>query len=533
MPEVIVIPQKEKKSNKRLRVAAYCRVSTQTNDQEASLKSQVKKYESEIRRNPDWDFVGVYCDTKSGLRVENRKSFNEMIEKCKIGEIDLILVKSISRFGRNVYDGLVNLRYLKSLGVDVWIEMNGMKLSTSSDSDFAIMLTVAQSESESKSGNIKFGIEYGFKTGKSKIYNRICYGYSQDENGNLIINEFEATIVKLIFEMYLSGYSLSGISKELENAGIKSPTGKDKWSSETISKLLSNEKLTGDVIGQKTYVKNFLDGKQVKNCGQMAKYLVSNHHEPIITKSMFNRIQQEKENRSNVSTVKNKTVRKKNRYSNDLLSGRIFCSECGASYRRRTRQTKKGNELFWRCANRIEHGNRNCKNSITVSNDEIEKAIADKLLLYKYDEEVVKQYLDRIEISNEIAVGIKDYNENELYKIREYQMSQAALDGDRIALNLLYEESFKKIKEFIRNNLWKSGFNTYWQMMRDYDDICQDALLRSFEILHKYHGKCRFASWVTKIAYYIIGNRLNKLRRNKEDLMNIEDFDVYVSYRNQ
>ena len=235
MPEVIVIPQKEKKSNKRLRVAAYCRVSTETDNQAASLQSQVKNYESEIRRNPDWDFVGVYCDTKSGLRVENRKSFNEMIEKCKIGEIDLILVKSISRFGRNVYDGLVNLRYLKSLGVDVWIEMNGMKLSTSSDSDFAIMLTVAQSESESKSGNIKFGIEYGFKTGKSKIYDRICYGYSQDGNGNLVINEFEATIVKLIFEMYLSGYSLSGISKELENAGIKSPTGKDKWSSETIS----------------------------------------------------------------------------------------------------------------------------------------------------------------------------------------------------------------------------------------------------------------------------------------------------------
>ncbi len=533
MPEVIVIPQKEKKSNKRLRVAAYCRVSTETNDQAASLQSQVKNYESEIRRNPDWDFVGVYCDTKSGLRVENRKSFNEMIEKCKIGEIDLILVKSISRFGRNVYDGLVNLRYLKSLGVDVWIEMNGMKLSTSSDSDFAIMLTVAQSESESKSGNIKFGIEYGFKTGKSKIYDRICYGYSKDENGNLVINEFEATIVKLIFEMYLSGYSLSRISKELENAGIKSPTGKDKWSSETISKLISNEKLTGEVIGQKTYVENFLDGKQVKNKGQKAKYLVTNHHEPIITKSMFNRAQQEKESRSNVSTVKNKTVRKKNRYSNDLLSGRIFCSECGASYRRRTRHTKNGNKIFWRCANRLEYGNRICKNSITVSNEEIKKAVVDKLLLYKYDEEVVKQHLNRIEISNEIVVEIKDYNENELYKIREYQMSQAALNGDRIALDLLYEESFKKIKEFIRIRLWKSGFNTYWQMMRDYDDICQDAFLRSFEILHKYHGKCRFASWVTKISFYIIGNRLNKLRRNKEDLMNIEDFDVYVSYRNR
>ncbi len=533
MSEVIVIPQKEKKLKKRLRVAAYCRVSTETDGQAASLQTQIKNYESEIRKNPDWDFVGVYCDTKSGLRVENRKSYNEMIEKCKLGEIDLILVKSISRYARNVYDGLVNLRYLKSIGVDIWFEINGMKLSAARDSDFAIMLAVAQSESEAKSGNIKFGIEHGFKTGKSKIYDRICYGYSQDENGKLIINEFEAAIVELIFEMYLDGCSLSGISKQLESAKIKSPTGKDKWSSETISKLLSNEKLTGEVIGQKTYVKNFLDGKQMKNNGQKAKYLVSNHHEPIIAKSMFNRVQQEKKNRSNVSSVKNKIVRKKNRYSNDLLSGKIFCGECGASYRRRTRKTNKGNELFWRCANRIEHGNRICKNSITVSNDKIEKAIADKLLLYRYDEEVVKQYLNKIEISDEILVGIKAYNENELYKIREYQMCQYALKGDRIALNLLYEESFKKIKDFIRDRLWRAGLNRYWQLMRDYEDICQETFLRSFEILHKYHGKCRFASWVAKISFYIISHRIRDIKRGKEDLMNIEDFDVYVTYRNQ
>ncbi len=533
MSEVIVIPPKKKKLKKRLRVAAYCRVSTETDDQAASLKTQIKNYESEIRENPDWDFVGVYCDIKSGLRVENRKSYNEMLEKCRLGEIDLILVKSISRYARNVYDGLVDLRYLKSIGVDIWFEINGMKLSTARDSDFAIMLAVAQSESEAKSGNIKFGIEHGFKTGKSKIYDRICYGYSQDENGKLIINEFEATIVKLIFVLYLNGYSLSGISKQLECAKIKSPTGKEKWSSETISKLLSNEKLTGEVIGQKTYVKNFLDGKQVKNTGQKAKYLVSNHHEPIITKSMFNSVQKEKKSRSNVSTVKNKTVRKKNRYSNDLLSGKIFCSECGASYRRRTRQTKKGNELFWRCANRIEHGNRICKNSITVSNDEIEKTIADKLLLYKYDEEAVKQYLKRIEISDEIKVEIKDYNENELYKIREYQMCQHALSGDRIALNLLYEESFKKIKDFIRDRMWRAGLNRYWQLMRDYDDICQETFLRSFEILHKYHGKCRFSSWVAKISFYFISHRIRDIKRNREDLINIDDFDVYVAYRNK
>ena len=532
MPEVIVIPPNEERK-KRLRVAAYCRVSTEKDLQAASLQSQVIHYESEIRSHPDWDFVGVYYDTKSGLRVENRKSFNEMIEKCELGEIDLILVKSISRFGRNVYDGLINLRYLKSLGVDVWIEMNGMKLSTSRDSDFAIMLTVAQSESEAKSGNIKFGIQHGFKTGESKIYDRICYGYSRDGNGKLIINEYEAAIVNLIFEMYLTGYSLSGISKELESAKIKSPTGKARWSSETISKLLSNEKLTGEVRGQKTYVKNFLDGKQVNNDGQKVKYLVENHHEPIITKSMFKRVQQEKKSRSNVSIVKNKTVRKKNRYSNDLLSGKIFCGECGASYRRRTRQTKNGNELFWRCANRIEHGNRICKNSITVSNDKIQKAISDKLFLYRYDEEVVKQYLDKIEIDNEILVEIKDYNENELYKIREYQMCKDALNGDRIALDFLYEESFKKIKDFIRDRLWRAGLNRYWKLMRDYDDICQETFLRSFEILHKYHGKCRFASWVAKISFYIISHRIRDIKNGKEDLMNIEDFDIYIVHRNR
>ena len=112
-------------------------------------------------------------------------------------------------------------------------------------------------------------------------------------------------------------------------------------------------------------------------------------------------------------------------------------------------------------------------------------------------------------------------------------MWQDALNGDRIALDLLYEESFKKIKDFIRDRLWRAGLNRYWQFMRDYDDICQETFLRSFEILHKYHGKCRFASWVSKISFYIISHRIRDIKHGKEDLMNIEDFDIYVARRKQ
>lgn len=271
MSEVIVIPPVE--DNGRKRVAAYCRVSTTSEEQATSLELQIEYYKNKINDNPNWDFVGVYYDTKSGLKAANRKGLNELLNMCNSGEVDIILVKSVSRFGRNLYESLLTLRHLKSIGVDVWCEQENIKLlECKSESEFSLVLLFAQIESETKSENIKFDINYGLKTGTSKLYNRICYGYTHDDEGNLIVDEIEAVIVRTIFDMYLEGYSFSGISKELLRHNIKSPTGKDKWSSETISKLLSNEKLTGDVLGQKTYVEDYLSGKQIKNNGEKDKY---------------------------------------------------------------------------------------------------------------------------------------------------------------------------------------------------------------------------------------------------------------------
>ncbi len=530
MPEVILIPPVE--DNGRKCVAAYCRVSTTNEEQATSLELQIAHYTNKINDNPNWDFAGVYYDAKSGLKSANRKGLNELLKRCNNGEVDIILVKSVSKFGRNLYESLLTLRHLKSIGVDVWCEQENIKLlECKSESEFSLVLLFAQIESETKSENIKFGINYGLKTGTSKLYNRICYGYTHDNEGNLIVDEIEAVIVRTIFDMYLEGYSFSGISKELLCHNIKSPTGKEKWSSETISKLLSNEKLTGDVLGQKTYVEDYLSGKQVKNNGEKDKYILRNHHEPIISKELFDKVQEEKIRRSNITRTDYSTTRKSTRYSNDALSGRIMCSECGASYRRIMRSTKNGSVIVWRCANRIEYGNKICKESFTVSNEDIEEAIADKLLLYQYDEDIAKEYLEKIVIKGSvISVKVKEFNENDMLKMREYQMSRAALAGNKDALNLLYEESYKKIKCFIQQHLYNNGLSTYDRLMRDYEDICQDAFLKSFRILEKYHGKCEFSSWVTKIAHYEIGNRLKKLRRSKERLSTIDDFDIYVMY---
>lgn len=518
MPEIVVIPPRETECKKR--VAAYCRVSTAREEQAESLNVQIEYYESWIRNTPNWDFVGVYSDTKSGLTAWKRNGFRALLEKCDNSEVDIILVKSVSRFGRNLYESLLILRHLKSIGVDVWCEQENLRLlDYTTESEVSMLLLIAQAESEAKSENIKFSLQHGLKTGTSKLYDRICYGYMQDENGNLVIDEPKAAIVRIIFELYSSGCSLSGIAKELYRRKILSPTGRERWSSETISKLLSNEKLTGNILGQKTFVENFLDGKQVKNNGERDRYFIKNHHEAIIPKKLFDAVQEEKRKRSNMTVGNNGHMgRKSNRYSNDTLSGKIICGECKANYRKITRNTKNGKIIVWRCANRVEHGSRICKNSRTITNDEIQMKIAERLLLYQFDEEACRKYLKQITIGTDAVIAAESLNENELLILREYQMSRAAIEGNRKALDLLYEESYKKIKDFIKERLYRAGLNTYGDLMRDYEDICQDTFLKSFVILEKYHGRCRFSSWVTKISFYEISHRSQKLRRRKERL---------------
>ena len=359
------------------KVAAYCRVSTKEDIQQHSLEAQKKYYQREIEQNPDYEFIGVYADTSSGLRKKNRIQFEKMLRDCKRGKIYIIFTKSISRFSRNTLDFLNIIRNLKYIGVNVYFETEQIwLLNERSELNMAIHAAVAQEESVAKSRSIRWGLAHSFASGTSGLANRSCYGYINDSQGGLIIDEEKAANVKLIFSLYLSGYSLSKIAKKLKAKGILSPMGKETWTSMTIDKILTNEKYVGNVILQKTYIPDVLKQKQKKNEGEIARYLYENNHVGIIDQAMFEAVQEERNRRTNVElNGKGKTVRKNTRFSsNDSLSGKIRCGECGRNFRRIT--THSG-EIVWRCAGRVEK-NGTCK-ARTVKQSEIDEFIKGRL----------------------------------------------------------------------------------------------------------------------------------------------------------
>lgn len=284
---------------KPLKAAAYCRVSKKEELQRHSLESQQKYYETHINAMGGCSFAGVYADIKSGLSRRGRKQFNAMIQSCKRGRINIIYVKSISRFSRNTVDFLTAIHDLKKAGVDIIFENEQIQASKERDEfRMTTLAAIAQEESVRKSQSIKWALKVGFATGLSGLANRVCYGYTHDDSGNLIPDPEKAPIVKLIFDLYLNGMSLSGISKELHRLSIPSPTGRDTWTPCAIDKLLSNEKYKGNVLLQKTYVPDVLQQCQVKNSGELTQYLYENNHIGIIDEALFDSVQIEKQRRS-------------------------------------------------------------------------------------------------------------------------------------------------------------------------------------------------------------------------------------------
>lgn len=236
------VPKREEK------VGIYCRVSTNSAEQLQSLTAQVSHLTRLAATMPQWLLSDVYMDIATSKTGSSRKEFNRMIEDCKFHKLNIILTKSISRFGRDTVEILDALNQLKQFGVRVIFEQEELDTAkTDSDLMIAIIESLAQAENESRSDNIKMGIKYRAAAGTSKLYDRKCYGYKHDENGKLIVDEETAENVKLIFDLYLGSQSVLGIIKELEKQKIPSPTGKEKWCKKTIDVMLSNEKYTGDV----------------------------------------------------------------------------------------------------------------------------------------------------------------------------------------------------------------------------------------------------------------------------------------------
>ena len=293
MGNVIEIPPIQETvpmEEKHLCVAAYCRVSTDREEQDSSIELQELRYRQMIEENPNWENADVFSERVTGLNLQERSAFQAMIRQCREEKINLILTKSISRFGRNTLDILRVLQELRELNVDVFFEKEDLWLH---ERDLQIVLTAycafAQAESEDMSRNIRWGIKRSFQSGTSGYADFVCFGYKRGDEGRLAIDEPDAKIVRRIFEMRADGSSLGTISDWLYENKIPSPAGKDRWSRETISKLLKNEKYTGDVMLQKTFVKDLFSGKQIKNNGELERYLIQEHHPAIVNRELFDR----------------------------------------------------------------------------------------------------------------------------------------------------------------------------------------------------------------------------------------------------
>lgn len=291
---VIEIPQTQKDHpiwDQQLRVAAYCRTSTNQEEQNSSLENQIAYYTAFIQSNPMWRFVAVYADQASGLHTKNRPGYRKLLRDCRRGKIDLILVKSLSRFGRDAQEAIATIRKLKQMNVGIYIELGGIFTMKTPDSVIDLYAAFAQAESQTRSESIKFGIQNRMRSGRTILNHRQFLGYTKGPDGVLQIVPEEAEIVRKIFELYIQGNGVRKIKKYLESHGIKTVTGKTEWSTSTIDRMLSNEKYVGQVLMQKTYTPDFLTGKQVKNTGQKEMYLVENAHEPIIDQEAFDKVQ--------------------------------------------------------------------------------------------------------------------------------------------------------------------------------------------------------------------------------------------------
>ena len=295
---VIEIPQTQEDHpiwDQQLRVAAYCRTSTNQEEQNSSLENQIAYYTAFIQSNPMWRFVAVYADQASGLHTKNRPGYRKLLRDCRRGKIDLILVKSLSRFGRDAREAIATIRKLKQMNVGIYIELGGIFTMKTPDSVIDLYAAFAQVESQTRSESIKFGIQNRMRSGRTILNHRQFLGYTKGPDGVLQIVPEEAEIVRKIFELYIQGNGVRKIKKYLESHGIKTVTGKTEWSTSTIDRMLSNEKYVGQVLMQKTYTPDFLTGKQVKNTGQKEMYLVENAHEPIIDQETFDKVQKMKE----------------------------------------------------------------------------------------------------------------------------------------------------------------------------------------------------------------------------------------------
>ena len=383
-PKVITIPAKPDATKqqlipRQLRVAAYCRVSTDDEEQLTSYEAQQTYYTDKIMTNRDWTMAGIFADEGiTGTSARKRPEFLRMIRQCRQKKIDIILTKSISRFARNTVDCLNYIRVLRELGIAVIFEKENIN-TLEADSEILITMlgAFAQAESESISANVRWGKRQAMREGKAHIQDNRLYAYEKGEDGNPKILPEQAEVVRSIYNQYLTGASLRMIKERLESEQIPNGAGNIHWTLSSIRSILTNEKYCGDVLLQKTYVSDCISRKVIRNTGQLPMYLVQNHHEGIVDRKTFDAVQTEmaRRNAGKSPSKKNAITGMTSYASKYALSERLVCGECGTLYRRCTWSKQGKKRVVWRCVSRLDYGTKYCRHSPTLDEEPLQQAI--------------------------------------------------------------------------------------------------------------------------------------------------------------
>lgn len=513
---VVVIPAKSCEENKQaakcLRVAAYCRVSTDDEEQKTSYEAQIGYYTEKINQNPEWQMAGIFADEGiSGTQAKKRPEFLKMIRLCRQRKIDIILTKSLSRFARNTVDSLGYIRELRALGIAVISEKENINtLTAESEMLITIMSCFAQAESESISKNVSWGVRQSFKNGNVPMQYARLLGYRKGHDGNAEIIPEEAEVVKEIYRCYLDGMSMNLIADRLNEKGLTTKGGSSPYRKTVVQRILTNEKYTGDALLQKTYVTDCITKKTRKNNGELPMYLVKNHHEPIISRSDFNRVQEEMARRSAKRTIADKLTKTgQGKYSAKYaLSELLICGECGEHYRRVTWTAKGFKEIKWRCVSRIQYGKKKCHSSPTVDEQALHRAIVSAVNEFCTVKDDVAKTL------HESIIEVLDPNQNGSVQAAQQRIDELARNMDELIMlatvpetaeNAMsdiakFSEEMKMLREFIETEKAKQtavqhGSNELSNVLQklekedftltEYDDIVTRQLIEQITVESK------------------------------------------------
>lgn len=449
-PKKSFIVDKEKHRQKR--VAAYCRVSTGSDEQITSYNNQMKVYTEMIAANKEWEFAGLYADEGiSGTRADKRPQFQKMIDDCLKGKIDMIITKSVSRFARNTVECLDYVRMLKEKGIGIYFEEQNIDtLKSDSELYLVIYAGFAQSESESISKNITWTHRKNFEEGKPIFMYSRWLGYKKGEDGTPEIVPEEAEVVRRIFDMYLSGKSTDEIANIMRSENITFPEKKLILSKSAIIRMLKNEKYCGDCILQKTITLDPISKKRKANEGEAPMWLVENSHPAIISRDVFNRVQEETSRRNAKAPASQKNaLTASGKHSRYALTDVLMCGECGSRFRRVTWTARGNKRIVWRCISRLDYGKKYCPDSITVSEEALHRAIVKALNKFNAEDESTYLMLMKSTIGD--AIGLNGgSDEIDLLERRIDALNKRMLDLVSESIQEgndaeSYEEEFKSI----------------------------------------------------------------------------------------